>query len=50
MSGREPIGNATEQHRPGAETEKGTEQATQDNDLTTGHSASSDGGADNAKK
>ncbi|MCU1483207.1 MAG: hypothetical protein JWQ19_3993 [Subtercola sp.] len=50
MNGREPTGNGTQQPRPSSEMEERTEQATQDNDLTTGHSDPTDGGADNAKK
>jgi hypothetical protein len=32
------------------ENQRGAAQATEDNDLTTGHSSPSDGGADNAKR
>lgn len=32
------------------ENRKGADKATEDNDLTTGHSTPDDGGADNAKR
>lgn len=35
--------------RPGPENKEAADQATRDNDLSTGHSDPDDGGADNAK-
>jgi hypothetical protein len=51
-TGRNPTGNGTEQ-KPADKSNsppdpKGAEKATQDNDLTTGHSELGDGGDDNA--
>ena len=49
MSGKEETGNGTRQKQSGTEDREGADQATRDNDLTTGHSDPDDGGADNAK-
>ncbi len=49
MTDRQKTGNKTGQERPGPEDRAAADKATQDNDLTTGHSDPDDGGADNAK-
>jgi hypothetical protein len=42
-------GDSNESQSGQPQNEKGAAKATEENDLTTGHSTPSDGGADNAK-
>jgi hypothetical protein len=49
MSGRETNGIQAGQQRPGPENREGADKATQENNLSTGHSDPDDGGADNAE-
>jgi hypothetical protein len=52
VTGRMPTGNGTSQKAQPKDQKppdpKGAEEATKDNDLTTGHSKPSDGGDDNS--
>lgn len=53
MAGEEKTGSGTRQKLPQGNqppNPEGTDKATKDNDLTTGHSTPGDGGDDNAKR
>ena len=49
MDGGQNSANGAGQGQPSRINREETEKATNDNDLTTGHSDPDDGGADNAK-